>query len=67
MYESSAAQANWDVPVFANHTCFKAYSVDARFVNHKGKKVWAVKMSCQWVENRVKKDEEKTAKYSPLR
>ena len=67
MYESSDAQANWDVLVFANHTCFKAYSVDARFVNHKGKKVWAVEMSCQWVENRVKKDEEKTAKYSPLR
>ena len=67
MYESSDAQANWDVPVFAEHTCVKANSVDARFVDHKGKKVWAVEMSCQWVENRGKKNEEKTAKDGPLR
>lgn len=66
MYESSDAQANWDVPVFAENTCVKANSVDARFVDHKGKKVWAVEMSCQWVENRGKKNEEKTAKYGPL-
>ena len=54
------------MPVFAEHTCVKANSVDARFVDHKGKKVWAVEMSCQWVENRGKKNEEKTAKYGPL-
>ena len=41
--------------------------MDAQFVDHKGKKVWAVEMSCLWVENRGKKDEEKTAKYGPLR
>ena len=41
--------------------------MDAQFVDHKGKKVWAVEMSCLWVENRGKKNEEKTAKYGPLR
>ncbi|CAH3144291.1 unnamed protein product [Porites evermanni] len=48
MYESSDAQAIWDVPVFAEHTIpfIIANSVDARF---EGKKVWAVEMSCQWV------------------
>ena len=38
-----------------------------RFVDHKGKKVGAVEMSCPWMENRGKKDEEKTIKYDPLR
>ena len=67
MYESPDAQAYWDVPVYADHTCVKANRVDARFVDHKGKKVWAVEISCPWVENPGKKDEEKTIKYGPLR
>ena len=37
--------------------------MDARFVDHKNKKVWAVEMSC----HREKKSEEKTVKYGPLR
>ena len=41
--------------------------MDARFVDHKGKKVWAVEMSSPWVGNLGKKDEEKTAKYGTLR
>ena len=67
MCETPAAQAHRDVPVYADHTCVKANRVDARFVNHKRKKVWAVEMSCPWVENRRKKDMEKTAKDGPLR
>ena len=67
MYEKPDVQAYWDVPVYADNTCVKANRVNPQFVDHKGKKVRAVKMSCPWVENRGKKDEEKTVKYSPLR
>ena len=45
----------------------KANRVDARFVDHKSKKIMAVEMSCPWINNREKKDEEKTLKYGPLR
>ena len=55
VYESSEALAFWDVPVYAEHTIVKANRVDARFVDHKNKKVWAVEK------------EEKTVKYGPLR
>ena len=41
--------------------------VDARIVNHKTKRVVTLKMSCPWVSNGEKKNEEKTAKYDPLR
>ena len=67
VYESSEALAFWDVPVYAEHTIVKANRVDARFVDHKNKKVWAVEMSCPWMEHREKKSEEKTVKYGPLR
>ena len=66
-WETLDAQAFWNVPVYADHTCVKANRVDVRFVDQKGKKVWAVEMSCPWVGNGGKKDEEKTAKYGPLR
>ena len=55
------------VPAYAEHTTVKANRVDARFVDHKNKKVWAVEMSCPWMEHREKKSEEKTVKYGPLR
>ena len=67
VYESSEALAFWDVPVYVEHTIFKANRVDARFVDHKNKKVWAVEMPCPWMEYREKKSEEKTVKYGPLR
>ena len=67
MYESPEASAFWDVPVYAEHTIVKANRVDAQFVDHKTKKVWAVEMSCSWIAHREKKFEEKTAKYGPLR
>ena len=60
-------QAYWDVPVYADHTCVEANRVDARFVDHRRKKVWAVEISYPWVENPGKKDEEKTIKDGPLR
>ena len=53
--------------MYAEHSCVKANRVNPRFVDHKGKQVWAVKMSFPWVDNCGKKCEEKTAKYGPLR
>ena len=44
-----------------------AKRVDARFVDYKTKKKWAVEMSCPRIEHREKKSEEKTAKYESLR
>ncbi|PFX28232.1 hypothetical protein AWC38_SpisGene7061 [Stylophora pistillata] len=41
--------------------------VDARIVNHMCKRVVTLEMSCPWVNNRTRKDEEKTPKYGPLR
>ena len=31
----------------------------------KAKRVWAVEMSCPWIDNRAKKVEEKSIKYGP--
>ena len=44
MYKTPDAQAYRDVMVYADHTCVKANRVDAPFVDHKGKKVWAVEL-----------------------
>ena len=41
--------------------------MNARIVNHREKTVSTIEMSCPWVENRGKKDEEKALKYGPLR
>ena len=65
MYVSTDAQAFWDVPIYAEHTFVRANRVDARFVDHK--RVLVVEMSCHWLDNRVRKDTEKTEKYEPLR
>ena len=40
--------------------------MDARFVDNRNK-VWAVELSCPWMEHREKKSEEKTVKYGLLR
>lgn len=61
IYESPGALAFWDVPVYVGHTIVNANRVDARFVDHKTKKMWAVKMSCLWIEHREKKSQKKTA------
>ena len=52
VYESSEALAFWDIPVYAEHTIVKANRVDARFVDHKNNKVWALEMSCPWMKHR---------------
>ena len=67
LYESAEAQAFWDVPAYAENNHVKANRVDARFVDHKSKNVMAVEMSCPWINNHEKKDEEKTLKYGSLR
>ena len=41
--------------------------VDSQFVNRKEMYVAAVLMSCPWLDNRLKKDTEKTKKYRTLR
>ena len=66
-YESPEALVFWDVPVYAEHTIGKGNRVDTRVVDHKTKKVWAVEMTCPWIEHRKKKSEKKAAKCGPLR
>ena len=66
-YESSQAEAYWYIPVYAKHHEVRANRVDALIVDHVKKKVLLIEMSCPWIDNRAKKDEEKTAKYGPLR
>ena len=46
IYESPEALAYWDLPVYAEHTIVKANRVDAQFVDHNTKKVWAMEMFC---------------------
>ena len=67
LYESTQAQAFWDVPVYAEHTTVRANRVDARIIDLKEKKVLLVEMSCPWIDTREKKEAEKMEKYGPLR
>ena len=67
MYEDERAIAYWDIPLYADNTHLKANRIDATIVDKENKKVSVIEMSCPWVENREKKDAEKTTKYGPLR
>ena len=67
VYENSEVQVLWDVPVYADYHEVRANRVDARIINHKSKQVLTLEMSCPWIDNRARKDEEKTLKYGPLR
>ena len=58
LFESTQAQAFWDVPVYAEHTKVRANRVDARIIDHKEKKVLLVEVSCPWIDNREKKEAE---------
>jgi len=50
------------------HTCeVRANRVDARLVNHVGKRDLTIEMSCPWISDREKNSEEKTMKFGPLR
>ena len=66
LYDSEDVQAYWDVPVFAEYNEFRANRADAKIVDHQAKKVITLEMSCPWIKNREKKDEEKALKYGPL-
>ena len=57
----------WDVPLFAEHQEVGANRVHARIINHESKRIVTLEMSCPWVTNREKKEEEKSTKYGPLR
>ena len=65
--ENSYAQAFWDSSLFAEHNEVIANRVDARVINDKLRSVVALEMSCPWIENLSKKDEEKALKYGPMR
>ena len=67
IYENEEYQAYWDVPIYAENTEVRANRVDARIINHKDKKILTLEMSCPWIENRERKENEKTMKYGPLR
>ena len=67
VYESQEAKAFWDIPVYAEHSHVKQNRVDAWFIDFKKKEVVALEMSYPWMDNRLKKTEEKTVKYGPLR
>lgn len=56
------------MPVYFDHTCIKANRVDARFLDHKGKRVWAVEIDELSVCGESPEEEgEKTDIYGPLR
>ncbi|PFX12000.1 hypothetical protein AWC38_SpisGene24112 [Stylophora pistillata] len=67
VYESENVKAYWDVPIYADQQEVRCNRVDARIVNHMCKRVVTLEMSCPWVNNRTRKDEEKTLKYGSLR
>ena len=62
-YGSRDTQAFWDIPVYAVQTEGRANRVDARIIDLKAKKVTKLEMSCPLIENRTRKDAEKTIKY----
>ncbi|PFX33306.1 hypothetical protein AWC38_SpisGene1770 [Stylophora pistillata] len=68
VYESENVKAYWDVLIYADQQEVTCNRVDARIVNHMCKRVVMQEMSCPWaINNRTRKDEEKTLKYGPLR
>ncbi|PFX17853.1 hypothetical protein AWC38_SpisGene17793 [Stylophora pistillata] len=67
VYESENVKAYWDFPLYADQQEVRCNRVDARIVNHMRKRVVTLEMSCRWVNNRTRKDEEKTLRYGPLR
>ena len=66
LYESEEVQAYWDIPVFVEYNKIRAKRMHARIVDHQAKTVTTLEMTCPWIQNREKKDEEKVLKYGPL-
>ena len=44
---------------------FQCNRVDVRVIDHKQKRIYTIEMSCPWIDNRKKKEVEKTIKYAP--
>ena len=51
----------------SSSTFVKANRVDAGFVDHKAKHLWAVQMSCPWTDNRKLKRSQKRRQLSMAR
>ena len=66
-YKSPEAKAYGNVPVLAEHEHLPQDRVDARFIDHKGKKDIGAEISYPWNENRAQKGEDKAKKYGRLR
>ena len=64
--ESEDVQAYRDIPVFAEYNEVRDNRVDARIVDHQAKTLTTLEMSCPWIQNQEKKDEEKVLKYGSL-
>ena len=59
-YVSEDVQALWDIPIYGGNHELQANKIDAKIVNHKSKEVVVLETSCPWIENRERKDEEKS-------
>lgn len=57
----------WNIQTYGENHELPANRIDAKIVNHKSKEVVVLEMSCPWIENREKQDEEKSIEYGPLR
>ena len=57
LYEFPGARAYWDVPLIAEHEYLPQNRVDARFIDHKEKKVIAVEINCSWIDSPAQKVE----------
>ena len=57
-------RALWDVPVYADSTEVRTRRIDTRIVYKEQKRVFAIEMSCPWVDNCEVKEMEKTQKYA---
>ena len=53
--------------MFADNNHVRSNRVDVRVIDHKQKRIYAIEMRCPWMDNRKKKEVEKTTKYAPLR
>ena len=50
LYDSPDALAFWDIPMFAEHNHVRSNQVDVRVIDHKQKRIYAIEMSCPWIE-----------------
>ena len=65
-YVSEDVRALWDIPTYGENHELQANKIDAKIMNHKSKEVVVLETSCPWIENREKKDEEKSKNCGPL-